>query len=166
VNIETLAEESAHDLAMNGIGLAEIVTAKALFFDAYEVNRITGSFILIDPETNATSGAGMIRDLVDGHARGPVSRAERIARWGHRGAVIQVRTMRRALVLERALFDRGCAVAAVDSEASAEVLARAGMLAIRPVWSARDDEIAEILSDLERQGILGGHHFGSPGEGI
>ena len=30
-------------------------------FDAYTQNRSTGSFILIDPETNATAGAGMIK---------------------------------------------------------------------------------------------------------
>ena len=31
-----------------------------LFFDAYPRNRLTGSFILIDEETNATVGAGVI----------------------------------------------------------------------------------------------------------
>jgi sulfate adenylyltransferase subunit 1 (EFTu-like GTPase family) len=32
-----------------------------LAVDAYAVNRITGSFILVDDATNATAGAGLIR---------------------------------------------------------------------------------------------------------
>jgi sulfate adenylyltransferase subunit 1 (EFTu-like GTPase family) len=31
-----------------------------LCFDPYQENRITGSFILVDPDTNATVAAGMI----------------------------------------------------------------------------------------------------------
>jgi len=46
---------------MNDIGVAEIATTPPYFFDAYADNRATGSFILIDPATNATAAAGMIR---------------------------------------------------------------------------------------------------------
>ena len=45
------------------IGVVRIATAKPLFFDPYKENRVTGSFILIDPGTNATAGAGMINDV-------------------------------------------------------------------------------------------------------
>jgi sulfate adenylyltransferase large subunit len=48
-------------LKMNDIGEARITLAQPLFFDAYKSNRMTGSFILIDRDTNATSGAGMIQ---------------------------------------------------------------------------------------------------------
>ncbi len=48
-------------LNMNDIGEARITLAQPLFFDAYKSNRMTGSFILIDRDTNATSGAGMIQ---------------------------------------------------------------------------------------------------------
>jgi len=60
-NIHTLEEEAVHSLGMNEIGVAEISTTRALFFDPYSENRSAGSFILIDPSTNATVAAGMIR---------------------------------------------------------------------------------------------------------
>ena len=47
-------------LSMNEVGVVRVSTAKNLFFDPYTENRITGSFILIDRETNATAAAGMI----------------------------------------------------------------------------------------------------------
>ena len=49
---------------MNDIAAVELQTAAPLFFDRYETNRITGSFILIDPISNATVAAGMIRGTV------------------------------------------------------------------------------------------------------
>jgi sulfate adenylyltransferase large subunit len=60
VNVATLAHEPASDLSMNEIGVVRITTARPLFVDPYKVNRGTGSFILIDRQTNATAGAGMI----------------------------------------------------------------------------------------------------------
>jgi sulfate adenylyltransferase subunit 1 (EFTu-like GTPase family) len=50
-------------------------------FDRYTDNRSTGSFILIDPSTNFTAGAGMITNAV--HERSATvtrpSAAERLA---------------------------------------------------------------------------------------
>ncbi len=60
VNIKTLEHEAADSLEMNGIGVLRIETSRPIYFDAYAQNRATGSLILIDPETNATVGAGMI----------------------------------------------------------------------------------------------------------
>jgi len=60
-NIQTLEHEAVHTLGMNDIGVAEIATTRPVFFDSYADNRATGSFILIDPATNATVAAGMIR---------------------------------------------------------------------------------------------------------
>jgi sulfate adenylyltransferase large subunit len=48
-------------LKMNDIGEVRITLAQPLFFDSYKSNRTTGSFILMDRETNATAGAGMIK---------------------------------------------------------------------------------------------------------
>jgi sulfate adenylyltransferase large subunit len=48
-------------LKMNDIGEARITLAQPLFFDSYKSNRTTGSFILMDRETNATAAAGMIK---------------------------------------------------------------------------------------------------------
>jgi sulfate adenylyltransferase subunit 1 len=63
-NIQTLEHEAVHTLGMNDIGVVEIATTRPLFFDSYADNRATGSFILIDPATNATAAAGMIRRSV------------------------------------------------------------------------------------------------------
>ena len=52
-------------LAMNEIGLVTVTTTRPLVFDAYGSNRVTGSFIVIDPATNATAGAGMIARALD-----------------------------------------------------------------------------------------------------
>jgi sulfate adenylyltransferase subunit 1 len=64
VNMQTLEQETVHTLGMNDVGIAEIATTRPIFFDPYAHNRTTGSFILIDPATNATSAAGMIRRSV------------------------------------------------------------------------------------------------------
>ena len=42
-----------------------LTTAKELFFDPYQQNKATGSFILIDPITNNTSAVGMIIDRME-----------------------------------------------------------------------------------------------------
>jgi sulfate adenylyltransferase subunit 1 (EFTu-like GTPase family) len=60
LNINTLAHEQEQTLEMNAIGNVVVETARATAFDPYLVNRATGSFILIDPATNATVAAGMI----------------------------------------------------------------------------------------------------------
>jgi sulfate adenylyltransferase subunit 1 len=64
INIQTLEQEAVHTLGMNDIGIVEIATTRPILFDSYADNRATGSFILIDPATNATAAAGMIRRSV------------------------------------------------------------------------------------------------------
>jgi sulfate adenylyltransferase subunit 1 len=60
-NVETLADEAVNSLGMNEIGVVEVELTRTLFFDAYAENRLGGAFILIDPQTNGTLAAGMIR---------------------------------------------------------------------------------------------------------
>ena len=60
LNINTLEHEHEQTLEMNAIGNVVVETARLTAFDAYLANRATGSFILIDPATNATVAAGMI----------------------------------------------------------------------------------------------------------
>ena len=68
-------------LQLNEIGLLTVTTSQPLTFDPYAVSRATGSFILIDPDTNFTAGAGMIIGPTAGAAPQPQSedRAERLA---------------------------------------------------------------------------------------
>ena len=61
VNINTLHKiEDDLELKLNEIGRVSIRTSAPVFTDSYSKNRITGSFILIDPLTNETVAAGMI----------------------------------------------------------------------------------------------------------
>ncbi|AFL87665.1 sulfate adenylyltransferase subunit 1 [Terriglobus roseus DSM 18391] len=53
--------KSAATLSMNGIGNVTVEALQPLAFDTYAANRHTGSFVLIDLQTNATVAAGMIR---------------------------------------------------------------------------------------------------------
>ncbi|MCW5558796.1 MAG: sulfate adenylyltransferase, partial [Verrucomicrobiae bacterium] len=53
-------EPEPPELVMNDIGEIRIKTAKPLVYDGYSTNRLTGSFILIEPGTNATVAAGML----------------------------------------------------------------------------------------------------------
>ena len=51
-------------LALNEIGEVTVTASRPLVFDPYARNRATGSFLLIDPQTNATAGAGLIARAV------------------------------------------------------------------------------------------------------
>ncbi|SEC48011.1 sulfate adenylyltransferase subunit CysN [Terriglobus roseus] len=53
--------KAASTLSMNGIGNVTVEALQPLAFDTYAANRHTGSFVLIDLQTNATVAAGMIR---------------------------------------------------------------------------------------------------------
>lgn len=61
LNINTLHrnEEDTH-IGMNDIARVVIRTTTPLFFDSYRKNRITGSLLFVDENTNETVGAGMI----------------------------------------------------------------------------------------------------------
>jgi sulfate adenylyltransferase large subunit len=78
----TVGAEIDHALMLNQIGTVTVSTARPVLFDRYADNRGTGSFILIDPATNFTAGAGMIVEAVRERAAAVArpSAAERIAR--------------------------------------------------------------------------------------
>ncbi len=82
----TVTAELDHGLALNQIGAATVSTTRPVIFDRYVENRATGSFIIIDPASNFTAGAGMIGDAIgERTALGRPSAAERLARLA-RGA--------------------------------------------------------------------------------
>jgi sulfate adenylyltransferase large subunit len=130
VNIDTFEPEAAERLQMNDMAAIELETSSPLFFDAYQQNRTTGSFIVIDPLTNATLAAGMIREnlsksatLSTGKETSPshasIAPLERHRRHGHHPAIILVNA-RASLAnpLERALFEEGFEVMAVEENSS------------------------------------------------
>jgi len=61
VDINTLQRHPSEELQLNEIGRITLATHLPLFVDPYIENRETGSFILIDPISNTTVGAGMIK---------------------------------------------------------------------------------------------------------
>ena len=143
VNVNSLEWEPAPQLEMNDIACVAFEASSPLYFDAYHRNRTTGSFILIDPLSNATVGAGMIRHDLPGSSAEfsgertafrqdgpkPVAAWERHRHHGHFPAVILVEN-RAALasLLERALFEKGFEVLLLD-EGEIPFAARAGVLA-------------------------------------
>ena len=62
VDVNTLRKvEDTDGLEMNDIGRIKLRVSQPVFHDAYRRNRNTGSFILVDPFTNETLAAGMLR---------------------------------------------------------------------------------------------------------
>jgi sulfate adenylyltransferase subunit 1 len=116
VDINTLEHLPATKLDLNEIAAVDVKTTLPLFFDPYHLNRITGSFIVIDPLTNATVAAGIIERAID-RARGAraasahrkhSTREERILRFGHPAAAVWLKGRPHvAELVERRLFDEG-----------------------------------------------------------
>ncbi|MGB2810566.1 MAG: adenylyl-sulfate kinase [Mycobacterium sp.] len=63
LDVNTLhRDKSATALKLNELGRVSLRTQVPLLLDEYTRNAATGSFILIDPDTNVTVAAGMVRD--------------------------------------------------------------------------------------------------------
>jgi sulfate adenylyltransferase large subunit len=122
IDINNFTNHPATELAMNEIASVEFETSSPLIFDPYRRNRATGSFILIDSLSNATVGAGMIREeITTPQSRKPLKRGdfgdvldggvteqERAKRNGHFPAIFCVTGKPDvAERLERSLFERG-----------------------------------------------------------
>jgi sulfate adenylyltransferase large subunit len=61
IDVDTLHRDThARELGLNEIGRCIVRTQKPLYFDEYDNNRSTGSFIIIDELNNLTVGAGMM----------------------------------------------------------------------------------------------------------
>jgi len=162
MNMHTLEREPASELHMNDIAAVEFETASPMFFDPYKRNRVTGSFILIDPISNATVGAAMIErelapqaehlshDLRDVKAEpkpltAPLTIQDRYRRHGHYPAVIFAgNRFALARSLESALFARGFEVlhlsgAELSPERLETVLSLANSLGLVVILSVGPD---------------------------
>jgi bifunctional enzyme CysN/CysC len=61
IDVNTLHRvEEIDQLALNEIGRVQLRVTQPLFVDAYQDNRATGAFILVDERTGKTAGAGVI----------------------------------------------------------------------------------------------------------
>jgi sulfate adenylyltransferase subunit 1 len=157
-DIATLAHQPAETLEMNGIGVVTLQLLRPIAVDRYAENRNTGAFILIDPETNATIAAGMVTEPQPREAnsqdtapeQGPVTDEEKIARWGHRGAVLEL-TGPATIIdqVERALFATGAVTIRAANPYQAESLAQAGILALTVTIA----ETAPLTAKVEGQQV-------------
>ena len=137
IDVNTMERPPAAQLGLNDIGIVEFEATRNLSFDLYSQNRSSGSFILIDPLTNATVGAGMITENLgkttpreekksSGAGRTasiaeelshttPGAGSERARRSGHHpGAVWLGARHSLAVSLEHALFEAGFRVVVID----------------------------------------------------
>jgi len=64
-DVNTMDKAPTTQLAVNDIGTVNFVVGETLHFDAYQDNKGTGAFIIIDRLNNVTVGAGMINHAID-----------------------------------------------------------------------------------------------------
>ena len=64
IDVNTLKKSASAELKLNEIGVANFKVDETLHFDAYNTNRETGAFIIIDRISNLTVGAGMINETL------------------------------------------------------------------------------------------------------
>jgi bifunctional enzyme CysN/CysC len=103
LDIATLEERPASEGRLNEIVDVVIETHRPIFWDPYCSNRRTGSFILIDPATNQTAGAGLIRGAAASQGNGSARNGN-----GHAGAVVWFTGLSSAgkTTLSRAAYER------------------------------------------------------------
>ena len=64
IDINTLHRvEGVSEISVNAIARIQVKTASEVLVDDYRRNKVTGSFLLIDPSTHQTVAAGVIDDL-------------------------------------------------------------------------------------------------------
>jgi sulfate adenylyltransferase subunit 1 len=61
LDIHTLEETDAHELAVNDIGHVTVEVQQPLPVEGYETNRVGGALIVVDPASHRTSGALLVR---------------------------------------------------------------------------------------------------------
>jgi sulfate adenylyltransferase large subunit len=97
LDVATLEHQPTATLALNAIGVVEVKTVQPLTVDRYTTNRITGSFVLIDPITNATVAAGMIRDASPAPGEAPNPQTPTLLLNGHHHKVPTIDDLLRLL---------------------------------------------------------------------
>ena len=148
VDIHTLASQPAGELRLNEIGAVLIEAQRPLFFDPYRRNRFTGSFILLDPLTNETLGAGMIEAAAESS---DAARSASIAVEGNPEVL---------WLLARRLVENGHRVVVLSSQllvVGPEGAAPAVELSFTPPDLAEDPARAvdQIFQELFRRGVAG-----------
>jgi sulfate adenylyltransferase large subunit len=146
-------------LAMNGIAQVSIELLQPLAVDLYSANRQTGSFVLLDAESNATVAAGMVRaaDADETTIGRRVEPRDRVARYGHVAAEIVIRAQAQSAealldAAELLLFTRGAMVLRWNGDAtSTQALLTQGALVLRVQDAA--ESVIEVFGAGKRASI-------------
>ncbi|WP_099865280.1 adenylyl-sulfate kinase [Pararhizobium haloflavum] len=127
IDVESQRKLAARTLSSNDIAVCNLSLDQAVPFDPYRVNRDTGGFIFIDPETNATLGCGMIdhslRRSSNVHRQAMrIDRAARSAQNRHRPCILWFTGLSGAGkstvadAVEQRLFSMGCRTMSLDGD--------------------------------------------------
>ena len=181
IDVNTMERPLASQLNLNDIGIVELEATRNLSFDLYSQNRNSGSFILIDPLTNATVGAGMITENLEKTKRqadhdltsvekevassqsAPVAISERVHRSGHHPGAVWLGTRGSlAAPLERALFEAGLHVVVIEdvqhpgewSEGLVRGLYSAGMIVLYSSHQGMEQKKNLLASTIQPDRIL------------
>ncbi len=139
LDIETLEPQQSAVLRLNEIGEVEVRTSRSLMLDPYRENRVTGSFILIDPASNATVGAGMVH----------YTKLDKDGRSQINGTLLLLPGEVLVSVLEEKLTTRGKDVVITSSQKPEvwQSLLYAGFTVLVPSKSQAQEEIITLAPD-------------------
>ena len=187
IDVDTLHKVGVPCLSLNEIGRVALTSNRALFHDAYQNNRLTGSFILVDYLTNNTVAAGMIIDRLpedrvpmdvdaDSEPRASTVRRSslvdpdhRMERYGQKPCTIWITGLvgsgKSSVTygLEKVLYEEGYSVVVLDSSVVRSGLSRdLGFSAADQAENLRRvSETARMLNDT---GLIVIASFISPSE--
>jgi len=166
VDVNTLEQHDAEDVKLNEIALCELSLTKPIAFDAYQKNRATGAFIVVDRLTNVTVGAGMVvgEAADDSMNFEPVTAKEKAARFGQKPAIVAINGTHAeqvATALDRRLFEMG-KVAAIANHENAQCLKDAGLVALvvggadkaKISLAADEESLDSMIASLQDKGII------------
>lgn len=102
IDVNTLQQQQTDDLALNEIGISDLIVDQDIAYEHYVNNKNLGSFILIDRLTNNTVGMGLIQHAIehtswvnryikqrDKHwVRSAISNEQRANQYGHKPLLI------------------------------------------------------------------------------
>ncbi len=130
-------QEQGH-IELNQIARVRIKTYKDIYCDEYKVNKVMGSFILIDTLSNATTACGMVLNKIKSQeselkseriksqnitvTKHNISLSDREKAYGHKAATLWFVGLSGsgkstlAVELEKRLFDKGCVSYVYDGD--------------------------------------------------
>ena len=168
IDVNTLEHHDANALNLNEIGSCTVAVNAPVVFDAYQRNKTTGSFIIIDRLTNVTVGAGMITGEANAEEWSAVSAEERATRFGQTASIIGLtgnNAKQLAYQLERKLFDTGHATTILEqgNDALAAAIKNAGLIGLSLTdavtvndlsFNSDEHDVDSIHAALKQAGII------------